>query len=157
MANLKSFWPMGKPIWQYGANGQMTMAVHNYRLRQFQITSNGENPSSSYRDMGSASLAAARPTVTTIPLQPGGLRDKNYPNLTLRSKYHIFATPTPFLIINDKVLFAVHVYLRCFIIQCNLDISRLVGSNSKQWYCDISGSAIYRASVMRQTPFSSAL
>ena len=65
----------------------MTMTVHNYRPRQFHRTSNGENPSSGYRDMGSASLAAARPaarpparpparTVTTIPLQPGGLRGK---------------------------------------------------------------------------------
>ena len=40
----------------------MTMSVHSYRPRQFHRTSNGENPSSSYRDMGSASLAAARPT-----------------------------------------------------------------------------------------------
>ena len=39
----------------------MTMTVHNYRLRQFHRTSNGEHPSSGYRDMGSASLAAARP------------------------------------------------------------------------------------------------
>ena len=56
-------------IWQvfglwaspYGANGYMTMTVHTYRPRQFHRTSNGENPSSGYRDMGSASLAAARP------------------------------------------------------------------------------------------------
>ena len=49
-------------IWQvYGANGQMTMTVHNYRLRQFHRTSNHENPSSGYRDMGSASLAAICP------------------------------------------------------------------------------------------------
>ena len=76
-------------IWQvcglwaspYRANGHMTMTVHTYRPRQFHRTSNGENPSSGYRDMGSASSAAARPaarpparTVTTIPLQPGGLR-----------------------------------------------------------------------------------
>ena len=55
-------------IWQvfglwasaYGANGQMTMTVQNYRPRQFHRTSNGENPSSGYRDMGSPSLAAAR-------------------------------------------------------------------------------------------------
>ena len=40
----------------------MTMTVHNLRLRQFHRTSNWENPSSGYRDMGSASLAAARPT-----------------------------------------------------------------------------------------------
>ena len=44
-----------------------------------------------------------------------------------------------------------------FIIQCKPDILRLVGS--KQWYRDISGSTIYRASVMsqNQAPFSSAL
>ena len=76
-------------IWQvfglwaspYEANGQMTMAVHNYRPRQFHRTSNGENPSSGYRYMGSASLAAARPTtrtVATIPLQPGGLNGKKH-------------------------------------------------------------------------------
>ena len=82
--NLWQIWqvfgPWASPYW---ANGQMSMTVHNYRPRQFHRTSNGENPSSGYRDMGSASLAAARPTarppartVTTIPLQPGGLRGK---------------------------------------------------------------------------------
>ena len=79
--NLYQIWQVFGP-WAslFGANGQMTMTVHNYRPRQFYRTSNGENPSSGYRDMGSASLAAARPparTVTTIPLQPGGLRGKN--------------------------------------------------------------------------------
>ena len=80
-------WPNFCQIWRvfgpwaspYGANGQLTMTGHNYRPRQFHRTSNGENPSSSYRDMGSASLAAARPparTVTTTLLQPGGLRGK---------------------------------------------------------------------------------
>ena len=78
--NLYQIWQVFGP-WAspFGANGQMTMTVHNYRPRQFYRTSNGENPSSGYRDMGSASLAAARPaarTVTTIPLQPGGLRGK---------------------------------------------------------------------------------
>ena len=87
--NLWQIWQVFGP-WAspYGANGQMSMTVHNYRPRQFHRTSNGENPSSGYRDMGSASLAAARPTarpparpaartVTTIPLQPGGLRGNN--------------------------------------------------------------------------------
>ena len=82
--NLWQIWQVFGP-WAspYGANGRMSMTVHNYRPRQFHRTSNGENPSSGYRDMGSASLAAARPTarppartVTTIPLQPGGLRGK---------------------------------------------------------------------------------
>ena len=82
--NLCQIWQVFGP-WAspYGANGQMTMTVHNYRPRQFHRTSNGENPLRGYRDMGSASLAAARPaarpparTVTTIPLQPGGLRGK---------------------------------------------------------------------------------
>ena len=60
--NLCQIWQIFGP-WAspYGANGQMTMTVHNYRPRQFHRTSNGENPSSGYRDMGSASLAAARP------------------------------------------------------------------------------------------------
>ena len=44
----------------YEANGQMTITVHTYRTTQFHRTSNGENPSSGYRDMGSASLAATR-------------------------------------------------------------------------------------------------
>ena len=74
--NLWQIWQVFGP-WAspYGANEQITMTVHNYRPRQFHRTSNGENPSSGYRDMGSASLAAARPparTVTTIPLQPEG-------------------------------------------------------------------------------------
>ena len=78
--NLWQIWQVFGP-WAspYGANGHMTMTVHTYRPRQFHRTSNGENPSSGYRDMDSASLAAARPparTVTTIPLQPGGLRGK---------------------------------------------------------------------------------
>ena len=34
--------------------GQMTMTLHNYRSRQFHRTSNGINPSSGFRDMGSA-------------------------------------------------------------------------------------------------------
>ena len=83
--NLWQIWlvfgPWASP---YEANGHMTITVHTYRPRQFHRTSNGENPSSGCRDMGSANLAAARPptspparTVTTIPLQPGGLRGKN--------------------------------------------------------------------------------
>ena len=62
-SNLWQIWQVFGP-WAspYGANGQMSMTVHNYRPRQFHRTSNRENPSSGYRDMGSASLAAARPT-----------------------------------------------------------------------------------------------
>ena len=55
----------------------MAITVHNYRPKQFHRTWNGENLSSGYRDKGSANLVAARPaawTVTTVPLQPGGLR-----------------------------------------------------------------------------------
>ena len=52
------FGPWASP---YGANGQMTMTMHNYRPRQFHRTSNGKNPSNVYRDMGSASLVAAHP------------------------------------------------------------------------------------------------
>ena len=83
--NLWQIWQVFGP-WASpnGANGHMAMTVHTYRPRKFHRTSNGENPSRGYRDMGSARLAAARPaarppakTVTTIPLQPGGLRGKN--------------------------------------------------------------------------------
>ena len=94
-SNLWQIWQVFGP-WAspYGANGQMSMTVHNYRPRQFHRTSNGENPSSGYRDMGSANLAAARPTahpparppawtVTTIPLQPRGLRGKKALNLAV--------------------------------------------------------------------------
>ena len=61
--NLWQIWQVFGP-WAspYGANGHMSMTVHNYRPRQFHRTLNGENPSSGYRDMGSTSLAAARPT-----------------------------------------------------------------------------------------------
>ena len=60
--NLWQIWQVFGP-WAspYGTNGHMTMTVHTYRPRQFHRTSNRENPSSGYRDMGSASLAAARP------------------------------------------------------------------------------------------------
>ena len=94
-SNLWQIWQVFGP-WAspYGANGQMSMTVHNYRPRQFHRTSNGENPSSGYRDMGSTSLAAARPTarppartVTTIPLQPGGLRGKKDSHETILSLY----------------------------------------------------------------------
>ena len=66
--NLCQIWQVFGP-WAspYEANGQMTMTVHNYRSRQFHRTSNGENPSRGYRDMGSANLAAARP-----PTRPPG-------------------------------------------------------------------------------------
>ena len=78
--NLWQIWQVFGP-WAspYGANGQMTITVHNYRPRQFHRTSNRESPSCSYRDMSSASLAAAHPaarpaapTMTTIPIQPKG-------------------------------------------------------------------------------------
>ena len=41
--------------------GQMTMMLHNYSSRQFHRTSNGINPSSVFRDTGSASLAQVLP------------------------------------------------------------------------------------------------
>ena len=73
----KVFGPWASP---YRANGHMTMTVHTYRPRQFHRTSNGENPSSGYRDMGSASLAAARPA-THSPARPPRLwRQKAYCN-----------------------------------------------------------------------------
>ena len=97
-SNLWQIWQVFGP-WAspYGANGKMSMTVHNYRPRQFHRTSNGENPSSGYRDMGSASLAAARPTgrppartVTTIPLQPGGLRGKKATFCRWHFQMHFF-------------------------------------------------------------------
>ena len=79
--NLCQIWQVFGP-WasSYGANGQMTMLVHNYKPRQFHRTSNGENPSSGYRDMGSASLAAARQAArppARPPTRPD--RDNNTP------------------------------------------------------------------------------
>ena len=74
--NLCQIWQVSGP-WAspYGANGKMAMTVHNHRPKQFHRTWNRENLSRSYRDMGSASLAATFPptrqpiqTVTTIPL-----------------------------------------------------------------------------------------
>ena len=53
----------------------MTMTMHNYRPRQFHITLTGENPSSSNRDMGSESLAAARPP-RQYPSSPEDLGNK---------------------------------------------------------------------------------
>ena len=46
--------------------GQMTMVLHNYRSRQFHRTLNGINPSSSFRDMGSTSLAQVLPDLTSF-------------------------------------------------------------------------------------------
>ena len=78
-SNLWQIWQVFGP-WAspYGANGQMSMTVHNYRPRQFHRTSNRENPSSGYRDMGSASLAAARPTARPPVRPPGAWRQ--YPS-----------------------------------------------------------------------------
>ena len=78
-SNLWQIWQVFSP-WAspYGANGQMSMTVHNYRPRQFHRTSNWENPSSGYRDMGSASLAAARPTARPPARPPGPWRQ--YPS-----------------------------------------------------------------------------
>ena len=75
--NLWQIWQVFGP-WAspYGANGHMTIAVHTYRPRQFHRTSNGENPLSGCRDMGSASLAAARPAARP-PARPD--RDDNTP------------------------------------------------------------------------------
>ena len=44
------FGPWASP---YGANGQITMTVHNYRSRQVHETLNRVNPSSGFRDMRS--------------------------------------------------------------------------------------------------------
>ena len=79
--NLWQIWQVFGP-WAspYGANGQMSMTVHNYRPRKFHRTSNGENPSCSYRDMCSASLAAARPPDRPPASPPARLhRDDNTP------------------------------------------------------------------------------
>ena len=59
---FRKVWPKCCLIWQvfgpgaspYGANGQITMTLHNYRSRQVHETLNGVNPSSSFRDMHSA-------------------------------------------------------------------------------------------------------
>ena len=77
--NLWQIWQVFGP-WAspYRANGHMTMTVHTYRPRQFHRTSNGENPSSGYRDMGSASLAAARPAGRPPARPPGPWRQ--YPS-----------------------------------------------------------------------------
>ena len=39
---------------QIQGQGQMTLILHNYRSRQFQRTLNGINPSSGFKDKGSA-------------------------------------------------------------------------------------------------------
>ena len=87
--NLCQIWQVFGP-WAspYGANGQMNMTVHNYRPRQFHRTSNGENPSSGYRDMGSASLAAARPPGPwrQYPSSPEGWRVKISLELIFKAK-----------------------------------------------------------------------
>ena len=64
--NLWQIWQVFGP-WAspYAANEQMSMTVHNNdhdSAQQFHRTSNGENLSSGYRDMGSANLAAAHVT-----------------------------------------------------------------------------------------------
>ena len=129
-SNLWQIWQVFGP-WAspYGANGQMTITVHNYRPRKFHRTSNGENPSSGCRDMGSASLAAARRptarTVTTIPLQPGGLKGKNA-NVKVMAKVKIWG-----------IVFNWYIFFR--FVACNLflrhgnPIFDLDNSRSRSW------------------------
>ena len=98
--NLWQIWQVFGP-WAspYGANGHMTMTVHTYSPRQFHRTSNGENPSSGYRDMGSASLAAARPAARPpgpwrqYPSSPEGWGVKNWFGVF---EYGIFITVTEY-------------------------------------------------------------
>ena len=54
------------PSWK-SQSGCNILSIHNYRPRQFHRTLNHENPSSGYRDMGSASLAATRPNCDNTP------------------------------------------------------------------------------------------
>ena len=51
LPDLTSFGPWASP---YGANGQMTIVLHNYRSRQVHKTLNGVSLSSNFRDMHSA-------------------------------------------------------------------------------------------------------
>ena len=95
--NLWQIWQVFGP-WAspYGANGHMTMTVHIYRPRQFHRTSNGENPSSGYRDMGSASLAAAHPAARPpgpwlqYPSSPEGWGVKMRKHHTEKTFWHGF-------------------------------------------------------------------
>ena len=79
--NLCQIWQVFGP-WAnpYGANGQMTMTVHNYRPRQFHRTLNGETRQAVTEIwVPQVWQPPTRPpawTVTTIPLQPWGLRGK---------------------------------------------------------------------------------
>ena len=65
----------------------MTMAVHNYRPRQFHRTSNRENPSRGYRHIGSESLAAARPPKPWRQYPSRGVQPK-----VCRKNYHVYST-----------------------------------------------------------------
>ena len=47
--SIFKIWP-----WKIKGQGQMTLMLHNYRLRQFHRTWNGINPSNGFKDMGSA-------------------------------------------------------------------------------------------------------
>ena len=121
--NLWQIWQVFGP-WAspYGANGQITMTVHNYRPRQFHRTSNGENPSCGYRDMGSASLAAARPAARPpepwrqYPSSPKGwgvktLQHGNQPGEVSNNKYICSS--------NKQDYYSLHVHLHsvCSIFQ----------------------------------------
>ena len=111
--NLCQIWqvfgPWARP---YGANGQMTMTVHNYRPRQFHRTSNGENPSRGYRDMGSASLAAARPPARpdrddNTPPALWTFKDdcKNFTNITMKSWSYQSIRLTGYTTLSIHILF----------------------------------------------------
>ena len=103
-SNMWQIWQVFSP-WasQYGANGPMTMTVHNYRPRHFHKTSNGENPPSGYRDMGSPSLAAACPPARPpepwrqYPSSPEGWGVKVWHHKRLSWGIHILRTNLPLI------------------------------------------------------------
>ena len=88
--SFDKFWAMGKPTWGKWATYSESAQLQVYKTLNGLNPSSGfrdprSEPSSGYRDMGSARLAAtrldARPparTGTTIPLQPRGLWGKIY-------------------------------------------------------------------------------
>ena len=61
-----------------GPNGQMTMMLHNCRVRQFHRTSNGENSSSNFRDMCSGPRASPYGSNEHVPITLRNYRSRQF-------------------------------------------------------------------------------
>ena len=74
-------WQVSGPLASqyYGANGQMTLKLHNYIFRWFHETLNGDNPSSDFRDMCSSKFGQ----MFCLPTQESAWNNTHYNDIIM--------------------------------------------------------------------------